>query len=315
MPPSSGGASSPRWHRLPCALLPAWDAGCWSLRESATAGALGTPARSSRRPGANVAGGADHFGACCPRPVRGRGRPVERFDPAAASAADRRKNLPARGRTRRTPGRGRLRRRSGSRAAGSAAAGEAGPPARRRPVDRASSRRDRRRSRAAVASHGPSHATDSDQSRATRRGRDRGRRAGERRAWSPPWRHRCDGQPAGKVATRTRTGVPAGGAGAPCRLGVSNPRERDLATSGTMRRVVTVDRASTTSPTRGGRAAVAKAGGDGPVGRAPSRRRFVSVVAATAIDLDSRRGLGSQTRERARREPGEALREPAPEPA
>mmetsp|Transcript_22376 Transcript_22376/g.62975 ORF Transcript_22376/g.62975 Transcript_22376/m.62975 type:complete len:246 (-) Transcript_22376:746-1483(-) len=91
-----------------------------------------------------------------------------------------------------------------------------------------------------------------------------------------------------------------GGAGAPCRLGVSNPRERDpprrrwhhaACRNGRSCRRRRCRRAAA-APRWPRQAATVRSG------RAPSRRRFVSVVAATAIaSLDSRRGLGSQTRE------------------
>ena len=91
-----------------------------------------------------------------------------------------------------------------------------------------------------------------------------------------------------------------GGAGAPCRLGVSNPRERDpprrrwhhaACRNGRSCRRRRRRRAAA-APRWPRQAATVRSGG------APSRRRFVSVVAATAIaSLDSRRGLGSQTRE------------------
>ena len=90
------------------------------------------------------------------------------------------------------------------------------------------------------------------------------------------------------------------GAGAPCRLGVSNPRERDpprrrwhhaACRNGRSCRRRRRRRAAA-APRWPRQAATVRSGG------APSRRRFVSVVAATAIaSLDSRRGLGSQTRE------------------
>ena len=198
-----------------------------SLRESATAGGCDPRSFPQRRPGANVAGGAGpFFGALVVHDPYADAVARSPFDPAATSAADRRKSLPARGRTRRTPGRTTpsIRVPGGGQRGG----GRGGAAARSSSVDRSSAHRDRRRCRAAVASHGPSHATDSDQSRATRRDRGRGRRAGERRAWSPPSAIGATDSPRGRSMRRALgQGSRRGGAGAPCRLGVSNPRERD----------------------------------------------------------------------------------------